>query len=113
MKTLTEQVVEQSYNQLKQIVEEMRSMILDTMQVKKEIIVEIDEEGLYPTISYNGGNHPEYASNVFSRVESIRYDEKVKDVLIVTEDGTQYFSECSIDDVFNVADIITLWDKNE
>ena len=53
-------------------------------------IDEIYEMGLDPIcISYDGGNHPEYASNVFSEVECVYLDEYDK-IVIECEDGPMY-----------------------
>lgn len=73
-----------------------------------EIIVsdEIDDY-VAPYIAYNGGRHPEYASDCFSRVEVITYNEE-KDEIIITfeEDCEQEISGNSTDDVLVVIDII-------
>lgn len=45
---------------------------------------QMDHCSLY--ISYDGGNHPEYASNMFSEVETIKVDES-NEIVIETEDG--------------------------
>ncbi len=40
-------------------------------------------------IGYDGGNHPEYASNMFSEVEAIKVDDS-NEIVIKTEDGVMH-----------------------
>ena len=73
-----------------------------------EVVVsdEIDDY-IYPAIAYNGGRHPEYASDCYGRVEVITYDAEHDEVIITfEEDCTQELSENSVDDVLVVIDII-------
>ena len=48
----------------------------------------------YVSVPYDGGNHPEYASNVFSTVYGVFFD-KEKNICLKTEDCDRYY----IDDV--------------
>lgn len=51
---------------------------------------EIDEIGLEPlTIGYDGGNHPEYASNMFSEVEGVHLNE-YGNIIFDLADGEMY-----------------------
>lgn len=47
-------------------------------------------------ITYYGGNHPEYASNANSRLESVRLLGDETDFVAVLEDGEQLGGECDI-----------------
>lgn len=47
----------------------------------------IDDQ--YATVSYDGGRHPEYDSNVFSNVEAVYLDKK-GNVVLETEDTSDY-----------------------
>lgn len=50
-----------------------------------------DELGEFVAVSYDGGNHPEYASNVYSTVYSINFNEDTKEVYLETEDTQEYY----------------------
>lgn len=65
----------------------------------KVILPEEIDEYLCPEISYMGGNHPEHASNVFERIESIS---------LVDDDVVIHFSEGFIQDLYenNLDDIL-------
>ncbi len=61
------------------------------------------------TVSYDGGNHPEYASNVFSNVHKV-YFEKQNGILLDTEDSTRYpLDSCFTEDVINLALYLNKW----
>ena len=51
-------------------------------------VYEFDDENELITISYDGGNHPEYAANPFCRVESITL--KGNDVVVSCEEDEEY-----------------------
>lgn len=44
----------------------------------------------YVSVPYDGGNHPEYASNVFSTVYGVFFDKK-KNICLETEDCDCYY----------------------
>ena len=58
------------------------------------------------SVSYDGGNHPEYASNAFSIVEGVHLDGR-DNIILQTEDSS-YYPIINIDweEVFNVAAFI-------
>lgn len=58
--------------------------------------MEDDLEIPYYTITYYGGNHPEYASNAYSRLESVKLHEDESEFIAVLEDGEQMGIECNI-----------------
>ena len=85
------------------------SMIKGEMQEKKEVVVPIpdiyDVDVPY-SIAYNGGNHPEYASNVYSQIGKIEWKEETEDVVIHTEDGVQYLHECDTASLCAIAEFL-------
>lgn len=54
------------------------------------------EDDEYFAITYYGGNHPEYASNACSRLESVILLVGETDFVVGLEDGEQLGSECEI-----------------
>ena len=50
--------------------------------------VEIDSDNAFVTITYDGGSHPEYASNAFSQV--LRVYDKDDGMYLETEDADEY-----------------------
>ena len=62
--------------------------------------------GEYVCVSYDGGRHPEYASNVFSSVRGIFLNDKGV-VTLDTEDDDEYsMSSITWDELVNVADYV-------
>lgn len=58
------------------------------------------------SVSYDGGNHPEYASNVFSSVYGLSLDNK-GNISIDTEDDSDYDIEnVNTDEVYDIADFV-------
>ena len=51
---------------------------------------ELSELPEYVSVSYDGGNHPEYASNVYSTVNSVKWDTKTEEIVLDTEDSYNY-----------------------
>lgn len=61
----------------------------------------------YVSVPYDGGNHPEYASNVFSTVYGVFFD-KEKDICLKTEDCDRYYiSDVTTD---GLADLVSFLD---
>ena len=55
------------------------------------------------SVTYDGGNHPEYASNAFSIVESVFLD-KDGDIALQTEDCSEYpIENINWNEVYDVA----------
>ena len=58
------------------------------------------------TVTYDGGNHPEYASDCFSTVNGVFFD-KDGDIALNIEDCSNYpIENINWDDVYNVAEYI-------
>ena len=64
--------------------------------------LEVGDDDDYVTVAYDGGDHPEYASNAFSIVMRVYVDSN-DDIVLETEDCAAY----DIDDV-DTKDIISL-----
>lgn len=62
-------------------------------------------------IAYDGGNHPEYASNMFSEVESIEVAE-TNCIIVKTEDGLMCEDFMSLDDLQAIEEYLR-WYSNE
>ena len=66
--------------------------------------VEFDEYEML-TVPYDGGSHPEYASNCFSRVNSVYL--KNGEIYLNIEDCDEYHIErISYDDAFAIAEVL-------
>lgn len=62
--------------------------------------------GEFVCVSYDGGRHPEYGSNVFSNVNGIFLNDK-GEVTLDTEDDSEYKIEnITWDELVNVADYV-------
>ena len=58
------------------------------------------------SVTYDGGNHPEYASTAFSMVEGINLDEN-NNIILQIEDCSEYpIENINWDEVFDVAAFI-------
>jgi hypothetical protein len=63
-----------------------------------------------PTIVYDGGNHPEYASNVFSTVDGFKLENEI--IIFDIEDDPQYDeSRVCTDDIINLCEMIIEYEK--
>lgn len=111
MEKLTTDLVNKGYETISDVVEKMRDLIRNEVKEKSEIVIPKHDEMISPTICYNGGRHPEYASNVFSCVESLSWNEKYNDVMIDCEDGQQLLRDCGTDDVMCLADTLATIDE--
>ena len=69
-----------------------------------EIVFDTEYDDEYTTVVYDGGNHPEYASNAFSQVYKVYLDGKGNIMLEVEE--TSYYD---IDNI-NVFDLLAVCD---
>ena len=78
---------------LTQVTKENRSIEFDWEQ---------DDE--YICVSYDGGGHPEYASNLYSTVYSVSFNDKEKRLSVETEDDDDYtVDRLSADEVYTLA----------
>lgn len=72
----------------------------------KRLELWLDESGWYPTCAYDGGNHPEYASNCFSEIQSV-YIDKNGELSLDLEDTKWYpISGVSTEDIVRLAEYI-------
>ena len=99
-------LAEEAYEKLREAREAAIEYI--TRIVKKhggEVVFDMDYDVENVTILYDGGNHPEYASNCYSTVYRV-YEEN-GEVLLETEDSSGYsFDRMRTGDIIDVADAI-------
>lgn len=103
-------------------IETINSIYNEALENIKKLLIENNcpielpfelEEYCNTAIAYNGGNHPEYASNCFARVEKIEYDHNYKQIIVHFEDGTyQDLRENSTVDVLSVLEMILTYKEN-
>lgn len=68
---------------------------------------EVSELPEYVSVSYDGGNHPEYASNVYSTVNSVKWDTKIGEVVLDTEDSYNYpLDSVTTTELYDLCDFI-------
>lgn len=60
----------------------------------------------YNCIAYNGGNHPEYASNVFECVSAVSYDKNSDSVNVIFDNCSQDIEENCLDDQLVVLNLL-------
>ena len=79
-------------------------------QVTKEngsIEFDLNQEDEYVCVSYDGGRHPEYGSNVYSTVYSISFNDDENRLSIEIEDDDDYtVDRLSIDDLYALALVV-------
>ena len=80
-------------------------------RVDKKISLEnlkeyLDENNdCYPVISYDGGNHPEYATNMYSTVDGFRLENDT--IIFDIEDSSDYSEDrVMTDDLIDLCDVI-------
>lgn len=105
---LTKEVIEETYNTIYQLTCDLRNQVRNEMKERKELIIPSDiyDYDVSTSISYDGGNHPEYASDCFAQIESIEWSDRCEDVIIHTEHGDMYICDCNVDDVFTIAELV-------
>ncbi len=104
MRKITETLRNEYLNLRNRVFNEIKNLLVE-LNNEVEIPYDISEK-CYICIAYNGGNHPEYNSNVFSEVEVIVLN-KDNDVEVYFTDGAmQELSENSIDDYFTILDLL-------
>ncbi len=87
---------------------------LITMEVyrlkKITVTQDIDEYCISHHLAYDGGNHLEYNSNVFSAIQTIECVEpRENKVIVTTEDGDMQLNWLNIIDLITVADIVLFY----
>jgi hypothetical protein len=108
----------QLWNELQPKINEVKKNSLDYIKAELEkaednYISFLDEDGEpiggdFVCVTYDGGHHPEYASNAFDMVKGVylKYQEGRKEKLIMldTEDDDEYYiGNINWDEIFNVA----------
>lgn len=74
----------------------------------KEYLDENNE--CYPVISYDGGNHPEYATNMYSTVDGFRLENDT--VIFDIEDSSDYSDDrVMTDDLIDLCDVIIRYEN--
>lgn len=63
-----------------------------------------DEDDDIVCVTYDGGNHPEYAANPYSQVYGIFLNEKDNEIYLETEDCDEYCID-RVDSVMEVYDV--------
>ena len=72
-------------------------------------LADYEEDGGMPVcVSYDGGNHPEYASNVFSQVLLVKKNEQ-GDIVLETEDAEILFDNVSAMEGYGVCEVVLDW----
>lgn len=105
----TRELYDKFCNQLLSIRENVFESLKDLVKSMgdKVTIPNCIDDYIYNAIAYNGGNHPEYASDCFARFEIVEYDAVEDSIFVTFEDGgVQELSENSIDDVLVVMDAL-------
>lgn len=63
-------------------------------------------DDLYVTVSYDGGRHPEYASNAFSNVNSVYLNKKGRVVLDIDDCDEYEIENLTFDELYAVAEFV-------
>lgn len=111
----------QLWNELQPKINEVKKNSLDYIKAELEkaednYISFLDEDGEpiggnWISVTYDGGHHPEYASNAFDMVKGVylKYQEGRKEKLIMldTEDDDEYYiGNINWDEIFSVAEYL-------
>ena len=86
---------------------------LDSLLTEENPTIEFDNDhdDEYVTVCYDGGNHPEYASNAFSHVSAVY--RKGNDICLDIEDTSDYsIDNISVDDLLAVCECVFYHFKN-
>ena len=79
-------------------------IIMELLSDAENNTIEISEENMI-SVSYDGGNHPEYASNCFSNVNSVYLKNDV--IYLDIDDCDEYeIDRVNSEDVFNIAEVL-------
>ena len=113
---------EKTYQEFIRLETEMRTSCLDML---KEICNRREDKTIdlsnfkdfrmfvgdcYPTIAYDGGRHPEYATNMFSGVDGFRLEDNK--ILFDIEDTSNYDDyRVSTDDLINLCEMIIEYEQ--
>lgn len=98
---LRKEINERCINYLKKTLEEAENKRISFLNENGEYI---NDTPL--CVSYDGGNHPEYASNVFNNVQAIYLDEK-NNIKLDTDECNDYGIErITWDELFDIANYV-------
>ena len=102
------------------VIQEIR---LESIRYLKEVteknngyfdLTEYDDDYGSVCVTYDGGNHPEYASNAFSTVQAVKVED---DTLLFETEDTDWYDTDNVDtfELFGVASFIDeiIYDKEE
>ena len=79
-------------------------IIMELLSDAENNTIEISEENMI-SVPYDGGNHPEYASNCFSNVNSVYLENDV--IYLDIDDCDEYeIDRVNSEDVFNIAEVL-------
>jgi hypothetical protein len=111
---------EKKMDSITPIIKEIRK---ESIQYLKEVaeknngyfdLTEYDDDYGSVCVTYDGGNHPEYASNAFSTVQAVKVEDGT--LMFETED-TDWYDSCNVEttELFGVASFIDgiISDKEE
>ena len=86
-----------------QLKQECVDYLTQTIKENGSIVFDL-QENEYVCVSYDGGRHPEYGSNLYSTVYSVSFDESENRLSIETEDDDDYtVDRLSADEVYTLA----------
>jgi len=107
--------IQSVYDIRRTVYSQLEEYVRQVLYEVETITFDKENEGENFCVGYNGGNHPEYASNMFSDVYSIfKRTYQLKDGTIETyyvldlEDGETYIDELSFDDMVLLAKAIEI-----
>jgi hypothetical protein len=63
-------------------------------------------DDLYVSVTYDGGRHPEYASNAFAQVDGIYLNKKGNIVLNIEDDDEYGIENISWDELYTIAEFV-------
>lgn len=91
----TKKEIDKYYEQTVELRDKCLTDIRDLLKGIKDNSISFENEDYAISVSYNGGNHPEYASNAYSLVNRIYFDERyetpsTKGIFLDIEDTDGY-----------------------
>lgn len=100
---------EEKYHEVaNQLTNECKEYVLEQLEKKegKRIDVYNEYQNEPISITYDGGNHPEYASDAFSSVESVEINDGGY-ICIETEDGEMDFDFLNVEDMLSITHLVS------
>lgn len=108
---------QKTWEEISPLINKLKEETLEFL--RREVTGEIDLEefnedgGMSVAITYDGGNHPEYASNAFSTVTMVYLNKENNKVVIVTEDAEIDPEEVDPIELTSVCDVILDYKTDE